>query len=329
MPRLGIPEAVRKHKANHTGKPSPGKYPRKPVGKSLCLAYIHPGGGRVIISASRRTDIPAFYGDWFINRLREKRVLVRNPVNQAMVSEIPLKPDLVECIVFWTKNPRAFMPCLDQIDGLGFRYYFQFTLTPYDNSIEKNIEKGAVIETFIALSERLGKERVIWRYDPIFINEQHSAAYHLEKYDELCGKLCRYTDTCVISFIDTYGFLKKTFTARDIQTVPEETMVALLKGITARAKSGGIRVCSCCEGISLAEYGIGHNKCVDDELIEKLFGVKTAYKKDPSQRPACGCTQSRDIGAYNTCRHGCIYCYARRGKPKEACDPASPLLGEP
>lgn len=281
----------------------------------------------MIISASRRTDIPAFYGEWLIRRLREGTVTVKNPINQKILPPISLTPDSTECIVFWTKNPRNFLPQLRRIDDMGFRYYFQFTLTPYDSLVEKNLDKSSIIETFMALSEYAGKEKVIWRYDPIFLNARYSVNYHLEKYEELCGKLCGYTEKCVISFIDAYPFLRAAFREHNIETVSSGAADILLRGIAAAARPRGVTVASCCEGIDPEKYGIRHNKCVDNELIERLFALSVPYKKDPSQRAACGCTASRDIGAYNTCGHGCVYCYARRGKALAHHDPDSPMLG--
>ncbi|MDR1904646.1 MAG: DUF1848 domain-containing protein [Treponema sp.] len=284
----------------------------------------------MIISASRRTDIPAFYGEWFIKRLREKKVFVRNPMNAGQVTELALDPQNIDCIVFWTKNPKNFLQYLDEIDSLGYRYYFQFTLTPYNAALERNVgDKAEIIETFIELSQRIGKERVIWRYDPIIFSETYSLAYHERAFASLCTKLRCYTEKCVISFIDRYGFLEKDFTALKIHELSAAECGLVAKSICKIAEKYTIRVCSCCEKIDLDEYRIARNKCIDDELVNRICGSKLKYRKDAGQRERCRCTASRDIGAYNTCRHNCVYCYAKRGPEKAGYNPDSSELYGP
>jgi hypothetical protein len=280
----------------------------------------------MIISASRRTDIPAFFGEWFMNRLAERKVRVRNPMNPGSISEIALEPDIIECIVFWTKNPEPFLPYLPGIDDFGYRYYFQFTLTAYDAAIERNLNKTNIIQTFIKLSEYLGKEKVIWRYDPIFINDTFTLKYHLENFESLCEKLCRYTEKCVISFIDRYPFLTESFRKHTICEVSDSEIGVLAEGFTAVSKKYHVPLFTCCEKVDLGKYGIARNKCIDADLIGRLFNLNINAKKDTSQRLDCGCCVSRDIGAYNTCLHDCVYCYAKRGNEPAAHDPRSPLL---
>lgn len=283
----------------------------------------------MIISASRRTDIPAFYGEWLYNRLLEGEVLVRNPMNPKVLTRIPLNPKDIECLVFWTKNPKNFMPYLEKIDALGYRYYFQFTLTAYDQQIERKVgKKAGIIGSFIELSERIGKERVIWRYDPIIVNEKYPIAYHEKYFGLLCEKLHDHTEKCVISFIDQYNFLKKDFAAFQVKELDADTMREIAKSICGIAGKYRLRVATCSEKIDLKDLGIEHNKCIDDELIGRIRGEPLQYVKDPSQREECGCTVSRDIGVYNTCQHGCIYCYAKRGgmRQKVGYDPKSLML---
>jgi hypothetical protein len=278
----------------------------------------------LIISASRRTDIPAFYGECFMGRIREQKVLVRNPMNPRQITEIDLAPENIDGIVFWTKDPKKLLPHLDELDRRGYAYYFQFTLTPYGNTIERHVpEKAEIIKTFIELSERIGKEKVIWRYDPIILNDTLTAEYHAEAFERLCEKLHGYTEKCVISFVDAYGFL-------NIPEPSAEACTLAARKLSAAADACHLPLASCCEKIDLAGYHIAHNKCIDDELINRLRGSvregAVKYKKDAGQRKECGCTASRDIGAYSTCAHGCVYCYAKRGKPRGAYDPASPNL---
>ncbi|MDR2095987.1 MAG: DUF1848 domain-containing protein [Treponema sp.] len=281
----------------------------------------------MVISASRRTDIPAFYGEWFIKRLREKKVLVRNPMNTGRVTEIDLDPQNIACIVFWTKNPKNFLHYLDEIDSLGYRYYFQFTLTPYDAVLERNVgDKAEIIETFRELSQRIGKEKVIWRYDPIILSETYSPAYHERAFGDLCTKLNRHTEKCVISFIDRYAFLEKELNALKIREPDAEECNLIAETVGAIAAKNGIRAASCSEKIDLSAYGIVRNRCIDDELVNRICGLNLNYRKDTGQRAQCRCTASRDIGVYNTCRHGCVYCYAKRGPEKTHYDPDSPEL---
>jgi hypothetical protein len=269
----------------------------------------------VILSASRRTDLPAFFGDWFMQCLGEKKALVRNPMNPKIVSELALDPEGIDCVVFWTKDPGNFLRRLPELDALGYRYYFQFTLTPYDSSIERNLDKTKIVETFIALSEYLGKEKVIWRYDPIFINGTFTVPYHLEQFERLCEKLHGHTEQCVISFIDSYPFLKESFRENKIREVSDEETAILAGAFSAIGRKHKLSLSACCEKANLDAYGIGRGKCIDGDLIERLFNIRVKPKKDPSQRALCGCCVSRDIGAYNTCLHDCVYCYARRGTP--------------
>jgi hypothetical protein len=267
----------------------------------------------MIISASRRTDIPAFRGDWFMECLRAGEALVTNPVNKAQVSRIALTPEQVDCIVFWTKNPSGFLRRLDELDRRGYRYYFQFTLTPYDRDIEPNLpEKSALLAAFCELSDRIGKERVIWRYDPILLTRTCTVSYHAAQFERFAAVLAGKTDTCVISFVDAYGFLNGTFAELGIRE-PEIDEIHGLAGLLGPlARNYGLSLVSCCEKADLSAYDIGASKCIDEQRINRLFGLDLRYKKDPGQRGECCCMVSRDIGSYRSCRHGCRYCYAAR-----------------
>jgi len=261
----------------------------------------------MILSASRRTDIPAYYSDWLLNRLNAGFVLTRNPMNHAQISKIILNPDVIDCIVFWTKDPLNMLNKLDAIDRLGYKYYFQFTLTPYGKSIEKGLrDKEEIIKTFCELSDRIGKDKVVWRYDPIIINDMFDFKYHKEQFTRLCSKLCKYTGQCVISFVDIYPKLKTDV----LRVISTDEMIELGKMISSVAKDFGITVTACCENSFLYEYGIEQASCIDRVQIESICGYSLNIKKDKNQRNSCGCFESIDIGAYNTCRNGCVYCYA-------------------
>ena len=175
----------------------------------------------MILSASRRTDIPNYYSEWFINRIREGFLYVRNPMNAHQVSKINLSPDVIDCIVFWTKNPINMLGKLEELKP--YMYYFQFTLTGYGRDVEPNLphKREALIPTFQRLSEQIGKERVIWRYDPIFLSDRYTVEYHIKAFEEIAASLAGYTDTVVISFIDFY---KKTM--RNTRTLAIQQMTA-------------------------------------------------------------------------------------------------------
>jgi hypothetical protein len=267
----------------------------------------------MIISASRRSDIPAFYGEWFMDCLRAGEVFVKNPVNGTQVSRIDLSPGAVDCFVFWTKNPAPFLPFLDELDGRGYRYYFQFTLTPYGRDLEPNLPgKQTLLDTFCRLSERLGRERVVWRYDPIILTPRYGYSYHAEQFEEFCRTLGEKTEKCVISFVDSYRFLKKNFEELGIRELTAAEILGIAEILRPAAERYGLVLASCCEQADLGGYNIGRTKCVDEELINRVFGLRLVYKKDPGQRRHCLCSASRDIGSYHSCRHGCRYCYAAR-----------------
>lgn len=261
----------------------------------------------MIISASRRTDIPAYYSDWLLNRLHAGHVLVRNPMNHGQIRKVNLSPELVDCIVFWTKNPRNILGKLEVLDGMKYRYYFHFTLTPYDKSLERNLpDKEEIIDTYIHLSRLIGKDRVFWRYDPIILNERISIDYHKEHFARLCERIGSYTESVTISFVDMYPKVK-TSLIREIQ--PEE-IAELSEFIGKTAKDFGLRPIACSENTDLSRHGIERASCIDKAVIERVCGYPLDIKQDKNQRKSCGCYESIDIGAYNSCLHNCVYCYA-------------------
>lgn len=284
----------------------------------------------MILSASRRTDIPCRYSEWFMNRIREGFVLVRNPMNHAQISRIALSPDVVDCIVFWTKDAANIIPHLDELDRRGFRCYFQFTLTPYDHSIEPGLRaKPEIEDTFIALSERIGRERVVWRYDPIILNEHIGTEYHRSNFRRMCAKLAPYTDTVTISFVDLYTKLKTPL----LRALTREEIAELAGMIGSAANEFGLRAVACCEQDDLTQYGIGRSSCIDQARIEKICGCPLDLRDDKNQRSGCGCCESIDVGTYNSCPNGCVYCYANRSadaarKAFAAHDPSSALLND-
>lgn len=285
----------------------------------------------MILSVSRRTDIPNYYSEWFINRIREGYLYVRNPMNAHRISRIDLSPEIVDCIVFWTKNP---LPMLDKLDALkAYHYYFQFTLTGYGKDMEPNLpdKRKQMIDIFRRLSSETGKERVIWRYDPIIFTDKYTAEYHIRAFREIAEGLQGYTEKVVISFLDLYAKTKKNMKGIRVENLEDGKFFKFVSQLSEIAREKGMKITTCAEEMDLAPYGIEHSCCIDRELIEKIIGCKINVKKDRNQREVCGCAESIDAGSYNTCRNGCKYCYANYSEEKvrRSCqmyDPRSPIL---
>lgn len=294
----------------------------------------------MILSVSRRTDIPAFYAEWFMERLRQTFVLVRNPFNIHSISRIPLTPENVDAIVFWTKNSKPIHKYLDEIDELGYKYYFQYTITPYKNDLEENLpnkedeekvqDKKEIVETFKNLSSKIGSEKVILRYDPVILNDNYTVDFHKKAFARLCDLLAPYTKKIVFSFLDDYKKISKNIKQLNIKEISEEEMYIMAEYFAETAKKYNLKIESCAEQIDLEKFGINHGKCIDNELIEKITGFKLSVGRD-NQRNACGCIKCIDIGEYNTCMHKCLYCYANINKDaafknNKLHDKNSPLL---
>jgi hypothetical protein len=278
----------------------------------------------MIISASRRTDIPAFYARWFINRIRAGYCEVPNPFNRGQISRVSLQHEDVDVIVFWTRNPRPLFPYLNELDGRGYRYYFHYTLLGYPPEIDAhNPPLPASLATFRELAQRIGPDKVIWRYDPIVLSEATPPGYHRVAYARLAGALAGMTRRSVISLMDDYPKIRKRLGEMGrqgaqllpVSPVAEEGPIPgwvgeLLRDLAGIAGSNNIQIQSCAEEFDLRPYGVRPGKCVDDEYIQRVFGLGVAHVKDPSQRVACSCVVSKDIGMYDTCLFGCRYCYA-------------------
>lgn len=264
----------------------------------------------MILSASRRTDIPNYYSEWFLNRLREGFLYVRNPMNAHQISRIDLSPDVVDCIVFWTKNPENMLGKLEYLRD--YTCCFQFTLTGYGRDIEPGLpdKRGRLIPAFQRLSEELGKERVIWRYDPIFINKKYTEEYHLRAFEEMAGSLAACTERVVISFVDMYAKMRRNTAGLEIAPVPEDAMFRLAGKLAEIASANHLEIEACAEHVDLRKVGIRHGSCIDKNLIERLLGCRLTGGKDRNQRPECGCLESVEVGTYHTCFNGCKYCYA-------------------
>ena len=286
----------------------------------------------MIISASRRTDIPAFYSDWFLNRISEGYVVTKNPFNVNQLTKLRLDPSVVDAIVFWTKNSAPMISRVSELSGKGFIYYFQFTLTPYGTDIEPGLPaKEELIDIFGRLSDRIGRERVIWRYDPIFFSEKYTAEWHINKFEKYSAALKSYTRKVIFSFLDMDYKNTKHISEIGIRSGSTEEKNHIAKVLAKIAHSFNMRIETCAEAIELEKYGITHGKCIDDKLIEELHGCPLLISKDKNQRQICGCVASVDIGIYNTCSHVCTYCYANFTKAsiaanREKHNPQSPIL---
>lgn len=285
----------------------------------------------MILSVSRRTDIPNYYSEWFLNRIKEGFVYVKNPMNEHQISRISISPEVVDCIVFWTKNPEPVISRLEELKG--YDYYFQFTLTGYGKDIEYNLpdKKEKIIPIFQELSKKIGQKRIIWRYDPIIFTGIYTPEYHIKAFGQIAEALNGYTGKCVISFVDIYAKNKKNMKLIDSYEPDGNELLEFAKKIAEIAKLNGMTVGSCAESIDLAECGIEHNCCIDKTLIESITGCKLKAEKDKNQRAECGCIESIDIGTYDTCKNGCKYCYANYSEERvmKNCskyDPDSPLL---
>lgn len=270
----------------------------------------------MIISASRRTDIPAFYTPWFIRRIREGYCTVPNPFNRKQVSRISLAPSDVSVIVFWTRYALPLLSKLKQLDQRGYRYFFQYTLMnnprlldPKKPSYEKSIE------VFLRVADHVGPDRMIWRYDPIVLSKTTDIEFHLEAFDRLSRRVGHHTQTAVISIVDIYRKNRKRLKAVPHLTMPDEQkdqyrFNRLIKGLSEIAQSRNLFLNSCAQEENWSRFGVANGKCIDDGYLSRVFSIHVGGKKDPSQRKACGCVVSRDIGSYDTCLFGCRYCYA-------------------
>lgn len=272
----------------------------------------------MIISASRRTDLPAFYSEWFMKRINAGYCTFVNPFNRNQVSYVSLQPEDVDAIVFWTKNPKPLMPHLKTLDEKGYKYYFQFTLNGYPEVIEGHVPDVAFsIETFQNLSMAIGKEKVIWRYDPLIFSNITDVDYHLERFNHIAGQLAQYCENVVISLVDDYRKAGNNFKRLEKDgvkidmNVPIEEIKRLLTQMAQTARQYGLDIYTCAEEADFDEIGIKHGKCIDIDYLKKVFAADFIdYGKDKFQREECGCAVSKDIGVYDTCLHGCAYCYA-------------------
>lgn len=265
----------------------------------------------MIINTGCRTDIPAFYSEWLMNRIHEGYVLVRNPYYPEQVIKYRLDPSVVDGMDFCTKNPKPMLKYLDELDK--FRQYWFVTITPYGKDIEPVVpDKEEVIESFKKLSEHVGENCVGWRYDPIFMNEDFDVDKHIECFEKMAKQLNGYTHNCTISFLDLYEKVKRN--APDLRQPTKDEQIRIAKAFYKIGEKNNMVIYSCCENSYLAQYGLNCEGCRSQSLVEKSLGVSLKPPKKKSLRQQCNCLMGNDIGAYNTCGHMCKYCYANENK---------------
>ncbi len=270
----------------------------------------------MIISASRRTDIPAFYSQWFMNRIRAGTCLVANPFNVRQVSRVSLDPADVEAIVFWTRYPKPMFRHLSELDRLGYRYVFQYSLLGYPRAIDRGAPSLAVsLATFRELSDRIGPDRITWRYDPIFLTNLTDPSYHRSRYRQICEALKGSTHRSVISIMKRYRKVERRL--KRLESMGAEPMelsrdgwAGFLADLADAARQNSMKLSACALEMDMSSYGIEPGRCIDADALSRIFGLHLEPVKDPAQRRTCRCTVSKDIGAYETCSFGCSYCYA-------------------
>lgn len=292
----------------------------------------------IIISASRSTDIPAFYGKWFMDKLRKGYCCWINPFNGKKKR---ISFDNLRLIVFWTKNPDPFIKYLKKITNLGYNYYFLYTLNDYEKEeLEPNLPKlEKRIKTFKKLSELIGKEKVLWRFDPLILTNKINIKKLQDKIQMVGEEIHKFTDKLIFSFadIEKYRKVKRNLQRNGIKykKIKAKDKLIIAKKISKISENWDMDITTCAEDIDLTQYGISKGKCIDDRIIIKNFyndnkvmdylGVKDKLNllnespkklKDKGQRKNCRCINSKDIGQYNTCMHLCKYCYANSNPKK-------------
>lgn len=267
--------------------------------------------GTHIVSASRRTDIPAFYAEWFAHRIRKGSCRVANPFNPSQIKEVSLRREDVAAFVFWTRNARPLRPFLAEIDDGGHNYYFLYTITGYPKRYEPGLPSAAEsIDDFLFLAERIGPERVIWRYDPVVLTPDLDAGYHRRNFTKLAQRLSEGTKSVVINFVKTYRHIHAELSRCGYADPSASERDVLVNMFAETAASAGIAIQFC--GRRKCGTEAGEGKCIDEKRLKRLFGLELSARKDPGQPKDCRCIRSVDIGRYGTCLHCCMYCYASR-----------------
>ena len=284
----------------------------------------------MFINVGARTDITNYYSEWLMNRIHEGYVLSRNPFAPNKVYKYRLSPDVVDCILFCTKNPEPILDIIEEILSRGFHVFFFVTITSYGKDIEPGVpDYHQVIKSFQQLSSIVGKNNICWRYDPIFITEKYGIEHHMKCFEEMAKEISPYTNFCIFSFVQMYKKLAYTFP--ELRPVSEKEKKILLTEMGKIAEKYHLRLQSCGDGNDYTAYGISRSGCITAPIIEKAIGRELKSIHPKPSRKGCGCLPYSDIGAYNTCPSGCRYCYATKDTAlaAESCrmhNPLSPLL---
>ncbi len=266
----------------------------------------------MIISASRRTDIPAWHAAWFMEQLRAGKTLVHNPYNPGYIREVSLRRDDVDCIVFWTRNAKPLLPYLHEIKNEGYPVLFLYTVTPYGTDLEPGFPPlKKRLAGLAELASMMPTGTVIWRYDPIIFTHRYTENFHKEKFLEISENLQNIIFRCITSFVKFYRKCRTNLYKFDAFDPSVEVKSELLRSLHSIAQSHSINLQLCSSEEDLSASSVSAGACIDAELINSLYRLNIETKKDPGQRKACLCTLSTDIGSYGTCRSKCIYCYAR------------------
>ncbi|MFC1585194.1 DUF1848 domain-containing protein [Fibrobacterota bacterium] len=274
---------------------------------------IHSGPN--IISVSRRTDVPAFYGQWFMNRVEEGFAGYTNPFS-GKTHFVSLKPEDVICFVFWSKNFTPFIEHLKIIEARGYKFYFNYTINGYPAALEDRVApQEKTIDTLKRMSDRYSPLHINWRYDPLVISDITDWDFHLEHFASLAASIQGYAERCYFSFVTLYGKVKKRFESlrkdKHLSIVEPDpgSKIRFSQKLAEIASQYGITMYTCC-GDALLSSRIQKAHCIDGNLINRLFYTTSLGLRKKPTRKECGCTGSYDIGAYDTCPHGCVYCYA-------------------
>ena len=282
----------------------------------------------MILSASRRTDIPGLYGRWFLNRLGQGEVLAPDLYRAGGGVRLRFSPETVDCIVYWTKDPGPFLPLLPEAEGLGYgRYRFSYTVTALGEQWEPGLSPLAErLRAFESISRRIGPGRADWRFDPILLDGERTPGWYGERFSFLCERLAPLTRRCIFSFADPYPHLRGR-----VPQAGREAMEETCARLAEAAGKHGLPLFTCAEAGDFSRWGIRHGACIDKEGAEEAAGYPLQAKRHRGQRGACGCIESFDVGMYDTCVKGCAYCYATKSQKRArarfaAHDPHSPLL---
>ena len=287
----------------------------------------------MILSVGMRTDIVGFYLEWFLNRVNDGYVLVRNPYNRHHISHYEINPEVVDLMMYCTKNPRPLVNHLkDNPNSVlwNYRSLYQITITPYEKDLELSVPKITyVIQAVRELSRIVGKNKVVWRYDPICLTNKYTPEYHIEQFERMASLLSDFVEVCIISFVDFYEKTKRNAPfLNDISKGEQEKLVIKLNEI---AKKYSMELRLCAEDLNHEKLNISKLGCLELSDLERIYGIRLKDIKETFPRNQCRCLPARDIGAYNSCPHGCLYCYANEDKTRvirncKLHNPQSPLL---